>query len=59
MMDQEQAKETAKHTYTMCILFGMWLKEPAQRKRLSKMDASQLFDEWINKVLEEVNNAKD
>jgi hypothetical protein len=59
MMDQEQAKDTAKHTYTMCILFGMWLKEPEQRKRLAKIEMRNLFDEWINKVLEEVNNAKD
>ena len=58
-MNQEQSQETAKHTYTMCILFGMWLKEPAQRKRLAKTEMSVLFDEWINKVLEEVQNAKD
>ena len=58
-MDHDQAKDTAKHNYTMCILFGMCLKEPAQRKRLAKTEMSVLFDEWINKVLEEVNNAKD
>ena len=59
MMDQEQAKETAKHTYTMCVLFGLWLQQKEQRKRIAKTEMSLLFDEWINKVLEEVNNAKD
>ena len=58
-MDQEQAKDTAKHTYTMCVLFGLWLQQKEQRKRLAKTEMSNLFDEWINKVLEEVQNAKD
>ena len=58
-MDNEQAKDTAKHTYTMCVLFGLWLQQKEQRKRLAKTEISNLFDEWINKVLEEVNNAKD
>ncbi len=58
-MDQEQSKDTAKHTYTMCVLFGLWLQQKEQRKRLAKTEMSDLFDEWINKVLEEVNNAKD
>jgi hypothetical protein len=58
-MDQEQAKDTAKHTYTMCVLFGLWLQQKEQRKRIAKTEMSVLFDEWINKVLEEVNNAKD
>jgi hypothetical protein len=59
MMDQDQAKDTAKHTYTMCVLFGLWLQQKEQRKRIAKTEMSLLFDEWINKVLEEVNNAKD
>lgn len=58
-MDQDQAKDTAKHTYTMCVLFGLWLQQKEQRKRLAKTDMSDLFDEWINKILAEVNNAKD
>jgi hypothetical protein len=58
-MDQEQSKDQAKHTYTMCVLFGLWLQQKEQRKRLAKTEMSDLFDEWINKVLEEVNNAKD
>ena len=59
MMDKEQAKDIAKHTYTMCVLFGLWLQQKEQRKRLAKTEMSNLFDEWINKVLQEVNNAKD
>jgi hypothetical protein len=58
-MNQDQAKDTAKHTYTMCVLFGLWLQQKEQRKRIAKTEMSVLFDEWINKVLEEVNNAKD
>lgn len=58
-MDQEQSKETAKHTYTMCVLFGMWLQQKEQRKRLAKESMSNLFDEWINMILKEVQNAKD
>jgi hypothetical protein len=58
-MDKDQAKDTAKHTYTMCVLFGLWLQQKEQRKRLAKTEMSILFDEWINKVLEEMNNAKD
>ena len=58
-MNQDQAKDTAKHTYSMCVLFGLWLQQKEQRKRIAKTEMSVLFDEWINKVLEEVNNAKD
>jgi hypothetical protein len=58
-MNQDQAKDTAKHTYTMCVLFGLWLQQKEQRKRIAKTEMSVLFDEWINKVLEELNNAKD
>jgi hypothetical protein len=58
-MDQDQAKETAKHTYTMCVLFGMWLQQKEQRKRLAKESMSMLFDEWITMIAKEVNNAKD
>jgi hypothetical protein len=58
-MNQDQAKDTAKHTYTMCVLFGLWLQQKQQRKRIAKTEMSVLFDEWINKVLEELNNAKD
>jgi hypothetical protein len=58
-MDQEQAKDTAKHTYTMCVLFGMWLQQKEQRKRLAKESMSMLFDEWITMIAKEVNNAKD
>ena len=43
-----------KHIYTMAILFGIWLKEPAQRKRLAKVDVTELFDEWINKIAEDL-----
>lgn len=55
----DQAKDQAKHTYTMCVLFGLWLQQKEQRKRLAKTEMSVLFDEWINKVLQEVQNAKD
>ncbi len=58
-MDQEQSKDQAKHTYTMCVLFGLWLQQKEQRKRLAKTEMVRLFDEWLNKVLEEVQNAKD
>jgi hypothetical protein len=58
-MDQEQSKDQAKHTYTMCVLFGLWLQQKEQRKRLAKTEMIRLFDEWLNKVLEEVQNAKD
>jgi hypothetical protein len=43
----------------MCVLFGLWLQQPEQRKRLAKSEMIRLFDEWMNKILEEVNNAKD
>jgi hypothetical protein len=58
-MDNEQSKDQAKHTYTMCVLFGLWLQQKEQRKRLAKTEMVRLFDEWLNKVLEEVQNAKD
>jgi len=58
-MDQEQSKDQAKHTYTMCVLFGLWLQQKEQRKRIAKTEMVRLFDEWLNKVLEEVQNAKD
>ena len=58
-MDQEQSKDQAKHTYTMCVLFGLWVQQKEQRKRIAKTEMVRLFDEWLNKVLEEVQNAKD
>ena len=58
-MTEDQSKDQAKHTYTMCVLFGLWLQQKEQRKRLAKTDMSVLFDEWINKILKEVQNAKD
>jgi hypothetical protein len=58
-MKEDQAKDTAKHTYTMCVLFGMWLQQKEQRKRLAKESMSMLFDEWITMIAKEVNNAKD
>ena len=58
-MDHEQSKDQAKHTYTMCVLFGLWLQQKEQRKRIAKTEMVRLFDEWLNKVLEEVQNAKD
>jgi hypothetical protein len=58
-MNQEQSQDIAKHTYTMCILFGLWLQQKDQRKRLAKTDMSKLFDEWITMIAKEVNNAKD
>jgi len=58
-MTEDQSKDQAKHTYTMCVLFGLWLQQKEQRKRLAKTDMSLLFDEWINKILKEVQNAKD
>jgi len=56
-MDQDQAKDQAKHTYTMCVLFGLWLQQKEQRKRLSKVDVVDLFDEWIKLIAKDL--AKD
>jgi hypothetical protein len=48
-------EQEIKHTYTMAILFGMWLKEPGQRKRLSKVDVVDLFDEWIKLIAKDLD----
>jgi hypothetical protein len=37
----------------------LWLQQKEQRKRLAKTEMVRLFDEWMDKILDDVNNAKD
>jgi hypothetical protein len=58
-MEEKTIHPETQSTFTIAVLFGMWLQQKEQRKRLAKTEMSNLFDEWINKVLQEVQNAKD
>jgi hypothetical protein len=43
-------KQDIQQTYTVAILFGMWLQLKEQRKRLAKTDMLILFNDWINMI---------
>lgn len=37
-------------TFTIAVLFGMWLQQKEQRKRLAKAKITELFTEWITEL---------
>jgi hypothetical protein len=46
----EERLNQSKHTYIMCVLFGMWLQQPTQRKGFAKKKISNLFEEWVSQI---------
>lgn len=51
----EERLNQSKHTFTMCVLFGMWLQQPAQRKNFSKKKVHDLFTEWLSTIKTEID----
>ena len=46
----EDREQSMHHTYRLCVMFGMWLQQPAQRKRLAKGLMTDLYKEWIELI---------
>jgi hypothetical protein len=49
-MEHQEVNPTTQSTYTIAILFGMWLKQSTQRKRLAKTEIQDLFKEWMELI---------
>ncbi len=47
---EEQREQQMHHTYRLCVMFGMWLQQKEQRKRLAKGSMTELFQEWIELI---------
>ena len=46
----EDREQSMHHTYRLCVMFGMWLQQPTQRKRLAKGLMTDLYKEWIELI---------
>lgn len=55
----EERNENMHHTYRMCVMFGMWLQQPNQRKRLKATEMTELFKEWIELLSKQLDNGED
>ena len=55
----EERNENMHHTYQLCVMFGMWLQQPNQRKRLKATEMTVLFQEWIELLSQQLDNGKD
>lgn len=49
-MEHQEVNPATQSTYTIAILFGMWLQQKEQRKRLAKAKITELFSEWITEL---------
>jgi len=49
-MENNEVNNPAQSAFTIAVLFGMWLQQSAQRKRLAKTQMADLFTEWINEI---------
>ena len=55
----EERNENMHHTYQLCVMFGMWLQQPNQRKRLKATEMTVLFQEWIELLSQQLDNGED
>lgn len=55
-METEKVNHLTESTFTLSILFGMWLQKKEQRKRLAKADMMQLFLEWTEELKKSYRN---
>jgi hypothetical protein len=53
---EEQREQQMHHTYRLCVMFGMWLQQPAQRKRLAKASMTDLYKEWIELISQQLGD---
>ena len=56
---EEQREQSMHHTYRLCVMFGMWLQQPTQRKRLKATEMTVLFQEWIELLSQQLDNGED
>jgi hypothetical protein len=49
-MENQEVNPMVQHTYTIAVLFGMWLQQKEQRKRLAKSKITELYSEWITEL---------
>lgn len=49
-MENKEVNPATQSTFTIAVLFGMWLQQKEQRKRLAKAKITELFSEWITEV---------
>jgi len=49
-MDNQEINPATQSTFTIAVLFGMWLQQKEQRKRLAKASITELFTEWITEL---------
>jgi hypothetical protein len=52
----EAREHQMHHTYRLCVMFGMWLQQPAQRKRLAKSTMTDLYKEWIELISQQLGD---
>ena len=49
-MENQEINPATQSTFTIAVLFAMWLQQKEQRKRLAKASITELFTEWITEV---------
>lgn len=49
-MENQEVNPATQSTFTIAVLFGMWLQQKEQRKRLAKAKITELFIEWITEL---------
>ena len=49
-MEEKEVNPATQSTFTIAVLFGMWLQQKEQRKRLAKTKITELYSEWITEL---------
>lgn len=49
-VSNEQKSSFAQSAFQIAVLFGMWLQQKEQRKRLAKAKITELYSEWITEL---------
>ena len=49
-MEEKEVNPATQSTFTIAVLFGMWLQQKEQRKRLAKAKITELYSEWITEL---------
>lgn len=49
-MEEKEVNQQVHSSFTIAVLFGMWLQQKEQRKRLAKVKITELYTEWITEL---------
>ena len=49
-VSNEQKSAFVQSAFQVAVLFGMWLQQKEQRKRLAKEKITELYSEWITEL---------